>query len=183
VASLVTQEDEPRKGSPTKEEEEPEGYFTTAALSHYLNSFPNNTKLLLRMRRPKGEAHRGMSPLTCQVQLGQIDPNRSKEDILIDYGSGLSLMSKKIYESLDNPPKLTKGRTLEVGTTSGTFKMDRMVSIPVFFFNSKGSIQIDVEFWINPIESGINLILGLDWIAQYQIEAQLNDMEAHILIQ
>ena len=135
------------------------------------------------MKRPKGEASRGITPLTCQIQLGQVNPHGEKRPILIDFGSCISLMSKKVYEGLENPPKLMKGRTLKGETASGSFKMDKIVIMPVFFFNQKGSVQLDIEFWISPFDTGVNLLIGLDWLVQYQVETQFNDMEANLLIQ
>ena len=136
------------------------------------------------MRRPDGLAHQGITPLSAPVNL--IAPEINPTIILIDYGSAISLISKNYYKTLENPPKIRKGRKITCSTVSGSITFQDLVTIPIFFnSNSKGhknsTYRLDVEFYLNP-SATIDLILGVDWIYQYQISTMIEEQEAHIIL-
>ena len=136
------------------------------------------------MRRPDGLAHKNMTPLSVQINL--VAPNINSTTILIDYGSAISLISKDCFKKLKNPPKIRKGRKITCSTVSGTITFQDLVTLPVYFTSNSGGhknaiYQLDVEFYINP-SATIDLILGIDWIYQYQISTMIQGHEANIIL-
>ena len=118
------------------------------------------------LARPPGTSFLGAKATKARAHIGSLE--EAEEDIIIDSGSDITLISKKCWESLTTAPKLKAGQKINLIQVTGSAKINGYVNIDLYFPTDDGYVQLEVEAYV---VKGMStpFILGNDFQDQYML--------------
>ena len=99
------------------------------------------------------------SPNSCVIKIG-----KTKFRSLVDTGAEVSLMHRRVYDSLLVKPKLQFKRINLSGVSGGALKIDGCINLKFTI----GGIEMQHMFYVVK-DMSRNLILGTDWLRQHGV--------------
>ena len=99
------------------------------------------------------------SPNSCVIKIG-----KTKFRSLVDTGAEVSLMHRRVYDSLLVKPKLQFKRINLSGVSGGALKIDGCINLKFTI----GGIEMQHMFYVVK-DMSRNLILGTDWLHQHGV--------------
>ena len=99
------------------------------------------------------------SPNSCVIKIG-----KTKFRSLVDTGAEVSLMHRRVYDSLLVKPKLQFKRINLSGVSGGALKIDGCINLKF----TVGGIEMQHMFYVVK-DMSRNLILGTDWLRQHGV--------------
>ena len=99
------------------------------------------------------------SPNSCVIKIG-----KTKFRSLVDTGAEVSLMHRRVYDSLLVKPKLQFKRINLSGVSGGALKIDGCINLRFTI----GGIEMQHMFYVVK-DMSRNLILGTDWLRQHGV--------------
>ena len=99
------------------------------------------------------------SPNSCVIKIG-----KTKFRSLVDTGAEVSLMHRRVYDSLLVKPKLQFQRINLSGVSGGALKIDGCINLKFTI----GGIEMQHMFYVVK-DMSRNLILGTDWLRQHGV--------------
>ncbi|KAI0802960.1 hypothetical protein BC629DRAFT_1241952, partial [Irpex lacteus] len=121
-----------------------------------------------RRYKPSGSSAVGVSVLSLRGWLN--DSNAEETDIRLDSGADISLISAEYYASLTKPPKLRRGRKMELWQlTDRSSKIEGYIDLPVYLRSKDGElVGLHAEVYVVP---GMNvpILLGEDFHLAYEL--------------
>ena len=99
------------------------------------------------------------SPNSCVIKIG-----KTKFRSLVDTGAEVSLMHRRVYDSLLVKPKLQFKRINLSGVSGGALKIDDCINLKFTI----GGIEMQHMFYVVK-DMSRNLILGTDWLRQHGV--------------
>ncbi|KAI0755883.1 hypothetical protein BC629DRAFT_1271875, partial [Irpex lacteus] len=124
-----------------------------------------------RRFRPSGSSALGVSVLSIPRRIN--DPNGEVVDLCLDSGADISLISATYYASLKKPPKLRKGRQMDLWQlTSKATRIDGYIELPLFVETETGEkVGLTAETYVVP-DMNVPLLLGEDFHVAYELRVQ-----------
>lgn len=124
-----------------------------------------------RRFRPSGTSALGVSVLSIPGRIN--DPTGEVVDLRLDSGADISLISAEYYSKLKKPPKLRKGRRMDLWQlTSKATKIDGYVELPLFIETESGEkVGLTAETYVVP-DMNVPLLLGEDFHVAYELRVQ-----------
>lgn len=137
-------------------------------------SLGNQPVLELRkyLARPPGCSFLGSKATKARGFLG--DREVEMQDIIIDSGSDITLISAKCLEEMVHPPKIKAGQRINLVQVTGRAKISGYVPIDLIFKTEDRSIKMNVEAYV---VKGMTtpFILGNDFADQYSLSVLRQD--------
>ena len=128
---------------------------------------PNSLMKLKRlMSRPAGCAFLESSATTSKIWLGEYGKNL--QILVADSGSDITLISQKVLNEMENPPRIKTGQKINLIQVTGTSKISGYVTVPIFFDTDSGPVQLEIEAYV-VMGMTTPIILGNDFADQYSI--------------
>ena len=129
-------------------------------------------------KRPPGTTFLGASYSVMNVFV--LEPSGPILPMIIDSGSGITLISANALTRLSPRPKPRTGQSIELRQVAGVLSIDTFVSLDVFCPTNNGLVKLELEAYVVPkMES--DLILGNDWADQYQLSIMRNPQGTQLL--
>jgi hypothetical protein len=121
------------------------------------------------MARPPGCSFLGATAAHVPVLINLPMENRS--DIIIDFGSDITLITAKTLEGLSGGPKMKEGQKINLVQVTGKASISGYVELDLYFNTKDGPVKIKVEAYI---VKGMTtpLILGNDFANQYSLSVK-----------
>ncbi|QRV93047.1 Retrovirus-related Pol polyprotein from transposon [Ceratobasidium sp. AG-Ba] len=123
-------------------------------------------KLKKIMDRPPGTSFLGCKPTTILGKIGE--EGEGINEITVDSGSDITLISHKCLTSLLNPPKEKTGQKINLIQVTGKTSITGYVTLPLTFYTKQGPVQMTVEAYVVK-GMKVPFILGNDFASQYKI--------------
>ena len=86
--------------------------------------------------------------------------------IILDSGLDITLVSAKLLQSLDDPPKPRKGQRISLLQVTGNSFINNFVSLPILVHTDSGPVSVDVEAYVVK-NMNTPFLLGNDFVDQY----------------
>ncbi|QRV83884.1 Ty3/Gypsy polyprotein/retrotransposon [Ceratobasidium sp. AG-Ba] len=118
------------------------------------------------MDRPPGTSFLGCKPTTILGKIGEEEEGIN--EINVDSGSDITLISHKCLTSLLNPPKEKTGQRINLIQVTGKTSITGYVTLPLTFFTKQGPVQMTVEAYVVK-GMKVPFILGNNFASQYKI--------------
>ena len=116
------------------------------------------------MERPEGTSFLGVLDTKVPTYIGtEFKPIQ----VCFDSGSGITLISAKIYAEMTDPPKLKQGRKIHLQGVGGTQNIDQFIKVPLTIVSDQDIVvELNVEAYVT---QGMNssFILGNDFSCQF----------------
>lgn len=121
-----------------------------------------------RRWKPSGTSAIGVSVLALQGHLN--DPTEPMIDLRLDSGADITLLSAEAYASLRNPPKLKKGRKMQLWQlTDQSSDIEGYVELPVYIPCKSGELlAVTAEAYVVP-RMNVPILLGEDFHVAYEL--------------
>lgn len=103
------------------------------------------------------------------------------QDIIIDSGSDITLISHSAYLSLEHPPKPKSGQLVELVQVTGRSTIRHYIELSIGVITPEGLVEMTVEPYI---VKGMNtsFILGNDFADQYSLSILRNNEHTYLLL-
>jgi hypothetical protein len=99
--------------------------------------------------------------------------------IVIDSGSDITLISRKVLNLLSNPPKIKQGHNVNLIQVTGTSSISGYVNLDLFFQTEDGPVKLNVDAYVVD-EMMTPFILGNDFADQYSISILREEGNTHL---
>ena len=100
-------------------------------------------KLLARLL---DTAFLGSSAIKATAKISGLE--EEPQDIIIDTGSDITLISSKCLNGLRDPPKSRGGQKVTLIQVTGSARIDGFVDLPLIFDTPQGPVQLNVEAYV-----------------------------------
>lgn len=130
------------------------------------------------LARPPGTSFLGARAIKAQAHIGSL--NEAAQDVIIDSGSDITLISKACWEKLSLPPKLKAGQKINLIQITGAAKINGYVNVDLYFPTGEGYVQLEVEAYV---VKGMStpFILGNDFQDQYMLSILREEGNTEVL--
>lgn len=143
------------------------------ATDAHLSEEPTQEVAWLKPRRykPSGSSALGVSVLSIRGRVN--DPGGPEVDLRLDSGADITLVSAEFYASLVKPPKLRKGRKMEVWQlTDRSTRIEGFIELPLFIASKSGELLgVKAEAYVVP-NMNVPLLLGEDFHVAYELTVE-----------
>ncbi|KAI0755859.1 hypothetical protein BC629DRAFT_1271891, partial [Irpex lacteus] len=121
-----------------------------------------------RKYRPSGASAVGVSVLSIPGSIN--DPGGPEVDLRLDSGADVTLISATYYAGLTKPPKLRRGRKMDLWQlTDKSAKIEGYVEVPVFATSTTGeTVGLIAEAYVVP-SMNVPILLGEDFQIAYEL--------------
>lgn len=130
------------------------------------------------LARPPGTSFLGARAIRAQAHIGSL--NEPQQDVIIDSGSDITLISTACWEKLSAPPKLKAGQRINLIQVTGSAKINGFVNVDLYFPTSDGYVQLEVEAYVVKGMSA-PFILGNDFQDQYMLSILRDGGDTEVL--
>ena len=116
------------------------------------------------LTQPPGTSFRSARAVQVQAHIGLLDD--AVQQVIIDSGSDITLISKACWESLSSPPQLETNHHISLVQVTGLANVNGYIRVNLYFATPGGFIQLAVDAYV---VDGMStpFILGNDFQDQY----------------
>lgn len=141
--------------------------------------YRNKITLQKSMARPPGCSFMGSKATSVSALLGK--DATQLQDIIIDSGSDITLISHSTYLSLAHPPKPKTGQPVELIQVTGRSTIRHYIELSICILTPEGMVEMTVEPYI---VKGMNtsFILGNDFADQYNLSILRKNDQTYLVL-
>ncbi|QRW10607.1 Retrovirus-related Pol polyprotein from transposon [Ceratobasidium sp. AG-Ba] len=143
-------------------------HYKLAKKRAYLGHTTIGSKVVLRCisSRPPGTHWMGTKSSVISGWIGPVKGDPTK--IIFDSGSEITLISEKLYKSLNPKPAVHIGQGVHIIQVKGNTETKNYITVPLTFETPQGQVEMLVDAYIVP-DMTTGFLLGNDFSNQYQL--------------
>ncbi|QRV78981.1 Retrovirus-related Pol polyprotein from transposon [Ceratobasidium sp. AG-Ba] len=143
-------------------------HYKLAKKRAYLGHTTIGSKVVLRRisSRPPGTHWMGTKSSVISGWIGPVTGDPTK--IIFDSGSEITLISEKLYKSLNPKPSVHIGQGVRIIQVKGNTETKNYITVPLTFETPQGQVEMLVDAYIVP-DMTTGFLLGNDFSNQYQL--------------
>ncbi|QRV72119.1 Retrovirus-related Pol polyprotein from transposon [Ceratobasidium sp. AG-Ba] len=143
-------------------------HYKLAKKRAYLGHTTIGSKVVLRRisSRPPGTHWMGTKSSVISGWIGPVKGDPTK--IIFDSGSEITLISEKLYKSLNPKPVVHIGQGVRIIQVKGNTETKNYITVPLTFETPQGQVEMPVDTYIVP-DMTTGFLLGNDFSNQYQL--------------
>jgi len=116
--------------------------------------------------RPPSTTFLGAQPSKATIRLNS--PDGPSAQIIIDSGSNISLISSKLLEQLQPPPKPKEGQNIKINQVTSRSSTTQYVPLDIYFETERELVAMRIEAYVVK-DMNAPLILGNNFADQYSL--------------